>query len=401
MVPELRRAFNEGFTPQHWTDYLRILEADVGVSPFRLAETVLFVPRELRDFLDRNVREILAQLSRPEAIERMLPAIPPAYRVPGRDALPNCAQIDFAVVRGPSGALEGRLIELQGFPSLYSFIPLQFRTMVAVLRTVPGLDRPWSMFLGHHDEASALELVKRAVLAGEDPEAVVLVDLDPPRQKTVPDFHAAKKLLGIDAVCVTELVQQGRALLRRKEGKLVPVRRIYHRVVFDELERKGVHPSFSLLDELDVSWCPHPTWYFAWSKYSLPLLHHPAVPEARLLSDPGELLDDLSHCVLKPLFSFAGAGVLVDPTPADVAAIPGDQRPGWLVQRKVDYTRELRMPDGTGVAAEVRVMCIRPPDAPQLEPVYVLVRLSRGKMIGVDFNRDLPWTGSSVGMWEP
>ena len=367
--------------------------------PFRLAETPLFVPHELRDFLESATRDVLAQLSHPATIARMRAAIPPRYDCPGMDALPSCAQVDFAVVRGPSGAFEGRVIELQGFPSLYAFLPIQFAAWASVLRTMPGLDRPYSMWLGGHDETSALDVLRRTLLAGLEPSDVVLVDIDPSHQKTLCDFIATHKLFGIDTVCITEIVREGRRLFRRKDGRLVPIRRIYFRTVFDELERKEIQTPFSFRDDLDVTFCPHPNWYWVWSKYSLPFLSHPAVPAARFLSDPGELIDDLASCVLKPLFSFAGTGVRVDVQREHVEAIPVEERSQWLLQRKVDYSRSLLMPDGSGVAAEIRVMCLRPSDFAEVRPMYMLVRLSRGSMIGVDQNRDMPWTGSSAGVW--
>lgn len=367
--------------------------------PFRLAETPLFVPHELRDFLESATRDVIAQLSHPDTIARMRAAIPPRYDCPGMDALPSCAQVDFAVVRGSSGAFEGRVIELQGFPSLYAFLPIQFAAWASVLRTMPGLDLPYSMWLGGHDETSALDVLRRTLLAGLEPSDVVLVDIDPSHQKTLCDFIATHKLFGIDTVCITEIVREGRRLFRRKDGRLVPIRRIYFRTVFDELERKEIQTPFSFRDDLDVTFCPHPNWYWVWSKYSLPFLSHPAVPAARFLSDPGELIDDLASCVLKPLFSFAGTGVRVDVQREHVEAIPVEERSQWLLQRKVDYSRSLLMPDGSGVAAEIRVMCLRPSDFAEVRPMYMLVRLSRGSMIGVDQNRDMPWTGSSAGVW--
>jgi hypothetical protein len=206
-------------------------------------------------------------------------------------------------------------------------------------------------------------------------------------------------LVGIDAVCPTKLIKDGRRLFRKVDGKLVPVRRIFNRVVFDELEKKQAELPFSYTDELDVTWCSHPNWYWTWSKFTLPYIDHPAVPRARTVADLEVIPDDLRNFVLKPLFSFAGSGVIVDPTRADIERIPDGDRAGWILQEKITYEPALRMPDGNGVKAEVRMMFLRAPDEEKPTLVLNLVRLSRGKMLGVDQNRDLTWVGGSVGIW--
>ena len=399
MDPALRRAFNAGFSDAFYTAYQDRLLREVGLPPFRLAETPLFLTPELRDLLARSAREILALLSRPEAIERMRAAIAPAFDAPGMDDLPSVAQLDFAIVRGQGGRLEGRIVELQGFPSLYAFTLVQARVFFEMLRALPGLDREYSLFFEELDLERAVALLRRTLVGDEDPETCVLLELDPPGQKTFVDFAATQKLCGIDYVCATELLREGRRLYRNKDGRRVPVRRIYNRIVFDELERKRMELPFRFTDELEVSWCPHPNWYWVWSKYSLPQLSHPAIPRARLLSEALAAGEPLEGKVLKPLFSFAGSGVKVEPTAADVAAIAPDERAHWLLQDRIEYARALEMPSGDGVAAEVRVMCLRPPGEPTPRPMWNLARLSRGKMMGVDQNKDLTWVGSSVGIW--
>lgn len=400
MDPALRRAYNEAFTEGTYRDYLARLEARVGCSiPFRVAETPLFLPEVLRGRLEKAAREIVAQISSPALIDRMKRAIPPRFDVPGMDPLPSCAQVDFAIVRGADGELEGRVVELQAFPSLYALMVLQSEIAADVMRRMPGLDRAWSIYFSGLDRDAFVAHLRRAVLAGEEAESVILLDLDPPSQKTYPDFAATKILLGVDPVCPTSLVREGRKLLRRVGDRLVEVRRIYNRIVFDELERKRVPLPFAWNDELDVTWCSHPNWYWTWSKYTLPSVDHPAVPRARFVSQIERVPDDLERYVLKPLFSFAGAGVKVEVTPADLDAIPPGEREAWILQEKVAYEPALRMPDGSGVKAEVRMMFLRAPDEAELTLVLNLVRLSRGKMLGVDHNRDLTWVGGSVGMW--
>ncbi len=400
MDPALRRAYNAAYSDATYQRYIARLEGMLGCHiPFRVAETPLFIPAELRDYLARAANEIIDQISQDTLVARMKRAIPPSLDVPRMDPMPNCVQVDFAVVRGEDGKLQGRVVELQAFPSLYALMVVQADVMAEVLAEMPDMPKDWSIYFSGHTRDTFVAQLKKAVLGGEDPESVVLLDLNPPSQKTYPDFIANKILTGVDAICPTSLIKEGRRLFREVDGRKVQVRRIYNRIVFDELEVKGVTLPFRYTDDLDVTWLSHPNWYWTWSKFTLPFIDHPAVPRARYLSDLKELPDDLSKYVLKPLFSFAGSGVNVDPTRADVEAVPEDQRDKWILQEKITYEPGLLMPDGGGVKAEIRMMFLRAPDEPKPRLVLNLVRLSRGKMLGVDQNKNLTWVGGTVGMW--
>lgn len=392
-----RNPFNRAFTEELFLDYKTRLEGLCGEIAFPLAETPLFLSHSLRDALANEARAIVAQLSTPENLAKQMRAIPEGVRAPGMDVLPNCLQVDFALVEGANGKMEGRLVELQAFPSLYAIETLMAEAWSAALENTPGLGGPWSCFMGMgRDEA--VDLMRRTILGDSAPEATVLVDVDPNHQKTRPDFVATKVLFDVDTVCVRDIKKEGRKLYRKKDGKLVPIDRFYNRLVFDELEKKRVEMPFAWSDDLDMTWCSHPNWYWVWSKYSLPLLEHPWVPRARYLSDV-DLAEDLSNLVLKPLFSFAGGGVVLDVTRETIDAIPIEQRPHYLLQERFHYAEAIRAPDGAGVKAEVRVMMLRPPNATELVPLICLVRLSRGKMLGVDFNQGLKWVGGTVGIW--
>lgn len=400
MEPTFRRAFNAAFGPSTYPDYMGRLEKRLGCQiPFRVAETPLFMPEKLRDNLAKSATEIVRQISNPALIEKMKRAIPAHLDVPGMDPLPNCTQVDFAVTRGPDGELEGKVVELQAFPSLYALMVIQSDVMSEVLREIPGLDRRWSLYFSGRTREEFIERLRRTVVADEQPESVVLLDLQPETQKTYPDFVATKLLLGVDAICPTSLIVEGNRLFRKVNGRLVQIRRLYNRIVFDELAAKKVTLPFRYTDPLDVTWCSHPNWYWTWSKYTLPYADHPAVPRARYLSDLERVPEDLENYVLKPLFSFAGSGVKVDVTRADIDAVPENERSGWLLQEKIVYEPGLKMPDGSGVKAEVRMMFLRAPDEAEPTLVLNLVRLSRGKMLGVDQNRDLTWVGGTVGLW--
>ena len=400
MDEALRRAFNAGYTPDLARRYVKRLEEYLGVSiPFRVAESPLFIPRGLRTNLAKAAREIVAQISRPALIEKMKAAIPPEVDVPRLDALSNCIQVDFAVTRDEKGELTGKVVELQGFPSLYALMVLQADAFAAETKHIPGLDREWSLYYSGLDRHSYLAKLRETLLDGHEPSEVVLLDLEPTMQKTYSDMVATKMLVGIDSLSPEALKREGLRLYRTVNGKRVQVKRIYNRVVFDELQNKKVELPFDYREDLDVTWCPHPNWYWIWSKYTLPHVDHEAVPKATYLSDLKEPPADLSRYVLKPLFSFAGSGVKVDVTEEDLRAIPEREREGWILQEKIVYEPALKMPSGEGVKAEVRMMFIRAPKDPEPILAINLVRLSRGKMIGVDHNRDLDWVGGSIGIW--
>lgn len=395
MDQRFRSLFNEQFTPELYAWYQRELERRLDTPfEFRLAESPVFLTSDFETRAVEAATAIVEQLSAPATIERMKAAIPARWDTPGMDRLPNFSQVDFAVVR-ENGLLVPKLIELQGFPSLTALQVVQRDAWNDTLARMRGLDRDWSCWFSGVDRASFLDLARRTITGDRDPAEVILMDLDPPRQKTWPDFAATKLLFGVDPVDPTTLVKRGKQLFR-SDG--TPVRRIYNRVVFDELIVKGIELPFDYREELDVEWTPHPNWYWVWSKYSLPFLAHPSVPKATFLSELERVPEDLSRFVLKPLFSFAGSGVNVDPTRADIDAIPAAERHAWCLQEKIDYEPALRSIDGGGVKIEIRLMFLRPDDDEKPLLAQNLIRLSRGKMLGVDFNKQFTWVGSSVGL---
>jgi hypothetical protein len=402
MDPRLRDTFNRHFTDALWRGYADRLSGRLGARfEFRLAESPVFLPDDLRVRMARAAEEILAQLMDPSRLAQMSAAIPARWNAPGMDSVPSFTQIDFAVVREQDGTLGPRLIELQGFPSLTAMQVIQCDAWSDALRSIPGLDLDWTCWFSGLSRSRAVEVARSTIVGEEDPRTVIMMDLDPRSQKTWPDFAATKLLFDVDAVCPTELVRRGRTLFRRTpEGTELPVRRIYNRVVFDELIQRGTNLPFDYRDELDVQWAPHPNWYWVWSKYSIPLLDHPAVPRAFYLHELREIPEDLSRrFVLKPLFSFAGGGVRIEPTADDIRRIPPGERRGWCLQEKIAYEPALLDADGSGIKVEIRLMFFRPDGV--IKPLLVqnLCRLSRGLMHGVDFNKSYTWVGSSIALW--
>jgi hypothetical protein len=393
MISSLRRAYNASYTSDRYNAYERRLSERGGMEiPFRLAETPVFLPPELRDEMIDGSLEIFRQLSTPEALERSTAAVPPGFDVPDCDPLPTFAVTDFAITRASDGRLTPRLIELQAFPTLYAFQVAQGEELCRISPDGSGLN----YYLSGLDRSGYLRAVGDAILGGNSAENVVLLDLDPPRQKTAIDFAFTEQFWGVRAVDPSEIEKHGRELWYRRDGKRTRILRIYNRLIFDELEAKGTALPFDLREPLAVTWAGHPNWYFRWSKHCLPQLEHPMVPEAVFLSASAPP-SDLANWVLKPLFSFAGSGVKVDVTPEDIAAVPPHERARTLLMRKVDYAPAIETTDGNFSKVEVRVMFVWKDGKPL--PVTTLARLSQGKMMGVNYNKDKTWVGSSACLW--
>lgn len=330
--------------------------------------------------------------------------IPTQYCAADETPHPHFMTADFGLVREPDGRLASKLVELQAFPSVFAYQIV----LCEVYRSVFSLDDSLAFLLGGHSESSFWKLMERVIVGGHDPENVVLTEVEPRRQKTLPDFLVTAERLGIELVDIAELVAEERpgksALLSyRKDGKLIPVRRIYNRAIVDELIRKQIKLPFDYRQSFDTEWAGHPNWYFHISKFSIPYLDHPAVPSAVFLDDwlagkgGDKLPADREQWILKPLFSFAGKGIEFAPSDDALAAIPEERRHEYLLQERVRFEHVVDTPFGP-TQPEVRILYLWPDDG-NLEPVISLVRLGRGKMMGVDHNRDQEWVGGSAAFY--
>ena len=393
MIPEYRARFNAGFTPEKYRTFLTRLEAACGVPvAFRNCETPCFFPAGLIDRMSLDGADLIRQLNTPEyrAISRQ--AVPPKFDVPGEPDHPLFLQVDFGLVREPSGEIAPRLVEIQAFPSLYAYQP----TLSSVYMDAYGLDRNLRHLLGGLDPEGYRLLLSRAILGGYDPENVILMEVDPLHQKTLADFLLTEKMLGVRAISITAIQKEGRRLYYQRDGRRVPIRRIYNRTIVDELERRNIAPPFDFREDLDVEWAGHPNDYFRISKFSIPYLRHPSVPQTWFLDRLDSIPPNTENYVLKPLFSFAGLGVRIGPTREEVAAIPAEQRHDYILQERVDFEPVIETPFGK-TRAEIRIMYIW---LEELRPVSLLVRMGRGAMMGVDHNKNMEWVGASAGLCE-
>jgi len=398
MVPELRRAFNAGFTAERYAALRNDLDAAAGFPiDFRICETPLFLADRLTAQLAEAANEIVAAVTSPAYLEEASRAVPPGLAVPGDEGRPIFLQVDFALVQDPEGTDEivPRLIELQGFPSLYGFQWLLDRGYRSLY---PAMPAGWTPYFAGLDEGTYADYLRQVIVGGADPENVILLEIEPEKQKTRVDFALTERLVGIEIVGVDQVTVRGRDLFYRKNGREVPIHRIYNRVIFDEAARKGLDLGPLFQRDLAATWVGHPNWFLKISKFSLPFLHSRYAPQAWFGSDLAELPPDLDHYVLKPLYSFAGLGVEVGVTAERLRSL--DRPQDYILQRKVDYAPLVETPDG-GAKAEVRMMFVWPEEDDRPRLINNLVRMSKGAMMGVDFNKDKTWIGASQAYHAP
>lgn len=393
MLPEFRRPFNSNFTPAKYQDFLAGLDRACGTHiSFRNCETPCFLPPALVDRMLTAGREMILQLvSDPEYRRASENAVPPEFRIPGATGHPIFVQVDFGLVRGTGGEIEPKLVEIQGFPSLYAY-------QIAIAeeyRRAYGLDERLLYLPSHLSRDAYSDLLRRAILGNHDPENVVLLEIDPYQQKTLPDFLLTEQIAGIKIVNAFDVVQQGRKLYYPRDRRQVPIDRIYNRVIFDELERSGKRLPFDLKDELDVEWADHPSWFFRISKFSIPFLRHSSVPETRFLSDIDSLPANPERYVLKPLYSFAGLGVAIGPTREQLEAIPPEKRSEYILQERLEFEPVIETPCGP-TKVEIRIMFLW---LDELQHGAILLRMGRGAMMNVSFNRNMEWVGSSAAFY--
>jgi hypothetical protein len=408
MIASLRKQFNERFTPDKYQKFLQRVDDACGTHvQFRLSETPCFFPKELIDRMAADGAELIRQLvDNPEYRAKSDEAVPAEFKVPNEAAHPMFVQVDFGLVRGAGGELQPKLVELQAFPSLYAYqgpLAEAYVEAYGLEKLASGAGRQASgaasgrlkYLLSGLETSSYRELLRRAIVADHDPENVILMEIDPLHQKTLPDFLLTEKMIGVRTVDIVDIKKDGSRLYYERGGKRVPIERIYNRAIVDELERKNVKLNFDWRDELEVEWAGHPNWYFRISKFSIPYLKHASVPKTWFLDRLSEIPEDLENYALKPLYSFAGLGVLIAPTRADIAAIPAEKRPYYILQERMHFEPVIETPFG-GTKAEVRVMYVW---LDELVPVLTIIRMGRGLMMGVDHNKNLEWVGASAGFY--
>ena len=397
MIEQYRSQFNLRFSTAKYAEFLKILEDGYAPLHIRLAETPVFISADFKDQLVAAGEEIIKLIKQPDFKTLTAEAIPAEWNVPNENSHPHFLAIDFAVCKDEKGRLVPRLIEMQGFPSLFAFQAHLSNTYKQVFE----LDQI-AAFTPHFNglkEEEYISLLKKVIVGDYPPEEVALMDLDTPNQKTAIDFYLTQKHIGIPVLSVTDIFKEGNQLFyHHTEGKKVRLKRIYNRLIFDELNQQHnlSDLKFDLREELDIEWITHPNWFYRISKFTMPLLKNEYVPETYYLHKLDVIPADLENYVLKPLYSFAGKGVIIDVTKAAIEQIKDPQN--WILQRKVVYEPVIQSPEGL-VKVEIRLLYIWP-DGEEPQLCINLARMSRGKMIGVQHNSDCDWVGGTVGLME-
>jgi hypothetical protein len=395
MNTAFRKQFNEEFSTEKYNQLIDSITTDFNYKPtFRIGETPFFISNELKAQLLEGCNEVIAFIQQDNFKELTNRALELNRKVPNEDNHTTFLAIDFGICE-EDGKVIPKLIEVQGFPSLFNF---QNHLSQKFANHYPFLNE-LTPYLNGLDNESYLKLIEEVICNNYPKENVILLEIEPEKQNTKIDFYYCKRDIGIPVVCVTELIQKGKKLFYTNDkGIEIEVKRIYNRVIFDELDlRTDLKLNFDFSADLDVEWAGHPNWFFRISKFILPYLKGKYFIETTLLSDLKEIPTDLENYVLKPLFSFSGSGVIFHVKKEDIEAVT--EKDLYILQKKVNYIPIIQSPDGK-VKAEVRLLAVWKKDAPSPTLVTNLVRLSRGEMIGVKFNKDKDWVGGTVGMFE-
>ena len=395
MIKALRRKFNDTFTKEKYDAYITELEnLHPGALDFRNAETPVFVPRPFTQKMLGACEDIIDVILEPRFIEMTNRSIPANHKVPGENSRPQFIVFDFGICENSDGEIEPQLIEMQGFPTLYGF--QAFHSDITTRYANPPGN--FSPYLNGYTQETYIRLLKDIIIGNLDPENIILLEIFPEKQKTRIDFYCTRQLLGINIVCLTNLIAEGNKLYYDNKGVKTEIKRIYNRLIFDDLQQQeGLGEVVDLTKAYEVEWVPHPNWFYRISKFTLPFIQNPFVPQTYFLNELKQIPADLENYVLKPLFSFAGMGVVIDVTPADVDAVKDPEN--WILQRKVKYADVILTPD-VPAKAEIRIFYFWKDGAGRPVATNNLGRLSKGKMIGVRYNKDKEWVGGSFCYFE-
>ncbi len=392
MDQQARQAFLKNFKTSNYEALVQFFRAQIPEpdSLFRLSESPIFLTPDFKKELLATGDSLIAQLDNipDEVFEKSLAD---EHRIPNEPKIPAFLTIDFGICKSADGKIKPKLIEMQAVPSLF-FYQLELALQMIERQTIENQN-----FLFSHPNTEAyIEDLRAIIVDGCAPHEVVMVDYKPKEQKTSIDFYLTKKYLGISIVDIYDLEREGKSLFYNHNGKRTKIKRIYNRLIFDELlQHYDLNEGVELRKPTDVTWISHPNWYFKISKNIMPFLQHPNVPKSYLLKDfPSD--QTLADYVLKPLYSFAGKGVILSPTQADIDSIKFPSH--YILQERVAYAPIFEDMNGDFSKAEIRILYILKNGT--YIPVIPLVRMTKSDMINVQHNKgNTCCTGSSVAFY--
>lgn len=396
MIKSIRDQYNKAFTEADYQKFVHACQDKYDKTiEFKVCETPIFIPSDFKTKVLAAGEEIIDLICNPAFKQTSKKAIPENCFVPGEEGNPAFIALDFGICIDGSGELIPQLIEMQGFASLYAWqheLGKQYKAHFPIPDTVDHL------FNGL-DESSYIQLLKKIIIGNHQAENVIILEIEPDKQKTWIDFYLTRSMLNIEPVCISKIIKEGKDLFYLKNGVKTKIHRIYDRLIFDELQaRKDLLLQWNLTDEVNVEWVCHPNWFFRISKYTLPFIKSKYVPETIFLNELKSIPDDLENWVLKPLYSFAGHGVKFNVTKQDIEEVMphGDV---FILQKKVTYKPVVATLDEPA-KAELRLMYLWDEGESRPQLVINLARLSKGVMIGVDYNKNKTWVGGTVGYYE-
>jgi hypothetical protein len=391
MIRSIREVYNKAFTEEKYQGFLKDMNDAFNYNiDFRISESPVFIDKDLRKIIEKAGENIVDVIVNPNFKMQSENAIPPSLKVSNEDNNTKLLAIDFAICGDEKGGYIPQLIELQGFASLYCYQEW-LANMYRKHFTIPeNFDNKFNSYT--HD--SFIARMKEIVIGKQDPNETVLLEIEPWKQKTQIDFRCTNLYLGIPVVCLTEVIREGHQLFYMNNGKKTRIRRIYNRVIFDELlQRKDLKLQFNLTEDVDVEWVSHPNWFFRISKYTMPFLSGPSIPKTYFVHELPSIPDDLENWVLKPLFSFSGQGVIFDVQKSDILTLENPSN--YILQKKVKYAEALQSPTGP-VKCEIRLLYLWGDGEARPTLTINLGRMSKGKMIGVRYNQNLDWVGGTT-----
>ena len=392
MNPSIRKTYNANFTSEKYNRFLKKLnDATRAKVEFRVAETPVFLTDDFRDKLITAGSDIIKTVLQPDFKQLTERAIPEKWRVANENDHPHFIALDFGVCKDKQGNIVPKLIELQGFPSLYGFQA----SLGDAYKEIFDISDDWSVYFSGLNKESYINLLKKTIVGPYQPDEVVLMDVNAQKQKTAVDFYITQNMIGTPVVSLSDLQQEGTKLFYELNGEKKSIKRIYNRLIFDEIENDpGIFDKVvDIRQPFDVEWVTHPNWFYRISKFTMPYLTGDYIPKTQFLHQITQIPADLQNYVLKPLFSFAGQGVIIDVTEQDIKNIKDPEN--WILQEKVKYEPVVQAPDD-GVKVEIRLLYLWPNGDEKPTLAINLARLSRGKMIGVRYNKDFDWVGGTV-----
>ena len=396
MIQSYRKQFNEAFSESKYQKYLSYInELYPNSLDFRIAETPVFLPSVFKKQLLEVGDYVCSQILAADFTSKTEKSLRNTSITPNEISLPECIVMDFAIAHNDQNEIVPALIELQGFPSLFAFEVVQDEA----LRNSYTIPENVTPYLNGYTKEKYLQHLS-TIIKGEQGEHTVLLELYPEQQKTRIDFYCTQHYFAIPVVCITEIFKIGKALYYQREGIDIKIDRIYNRIVADELKKQSAEikeKAAILYSDLDASWVTHPNHFFRISKYLLPFLKHDWIPKTEFVDQIETIPHHIENYILKPLFSFAGQGVIIDVQASDFESITDPTN--WIMQEKVTYAPCVETPDGVA-KAEIRLFYFWDKPTQKYIATLNLCRLSKGKMIGVNFNQTATWVGGSLAYFE-